>query len=65
MWAARDGGDAAAVLAGYPGPLWVVGGRAIEAFTEVTRPDEDIDIALAHEGEVKVGVRVRKGWWRA
>jgi hypothetical protein len=34
------------VLTGYPGPWWVVGGRAIEAFTRVPRPHEDIDIAL-------------------
>jgi hypothetical protein len=45
-WVPRDEADAAALLAGYPGQWWVVGGRAIEAFTGVTRPHEDIDIAL-------------------
>ena len=46
-WAVRDERDAAALLAGYPGPWWVVGGRAIEAFTGVTRPHEDIDIVVS------------------
>ena len=44
-WASRDETDAAALLTGYPCEWWVVGGRAIEAFTRHGRPHEDIDIA--------------------
>ena len=49
-WRQRDEADAASLLAGYPGQWWVVGGRAIEAFTGIPRPHEDIDIA-AYRGD--------------
>ena len=34
------------LMAGYPGPWWVVGGWAVEAFTGVPRFHEDIDLVV-------------------
>ena len=45
-WAPRTPQDAAALLDGYGGSWWVVGGWAAEAFTGVPRPHEDVDIAI-------------------
>jgi RimJ/RimL family protein N-acetyltransferase len=36
----------AELLHGFGAPWWIVGGHAIEAFTGVRRPHEDIDVAL-------------------
>lgn len=36
----------AAALASYDAPWWVCGGHAIEAFTGVSRPHDDIDIGF-------------------
>jgi hypothetical protein len=36
-------------LDGFPEPWWVVGGSAIEAFTGVPRPHEDIDVVVFHD----------------
>lgn len=38
--------EAAALLEGLPVPWWVAGGWAIEAFTGVARPHEDIDLSI-------------------
>ena len=38
--------DAAELLDGYGANWWVVGGWAAQAFTGVTRPHEDVDIAI-------------------
>ena len=46
-WAARDERDAQQMMCGFTGAWWVVGGRALEAFTGVSRPREDIDIVAA------------------
>ena len=45
-WAPHTPQDAAALLAGYGGSWWVVGGWAAQAFTGVARPHEDVDIAI-------------------
>lgn len=36
----------AELLGGFPGPWWIAGGWAIEAFTGRHRPHEDTDVAL-------------------
>ena len=38
--------EVAGLLAGFGGPWWVCGGWAIEAFTGVPRPHEDIDVSI-------------------
>ena len=35
-----------ALLAGFEAPWWIVGGYAIEAFTQVPRPHEDVDLSI-------------------
>ena len=45
-WADREPQDAAALLEDYPGPWWIAGGWAIEAFTGAPRPHQDLDIAI-------------------
>jgi hypothetical protein len=45
-WAPHTPQDAAELLDGYGGSWWVVGGWAAQAFTGVTRPHEDVDIAI-------------------
>jgi len=34
------------LMAGFPRPWWVVGGHAVEAYTGVPRPHEDIDLVI-------------------
>lgn len=36
--------DAAAIMDGYPGPWWISGGWAVEAFTGTPRPHGDLDV---------------------
>lgn len=45
-WARRTPTDAAALFDGYPGIWWVAGGWALEAFTGVSRPHEDLDASV-------------------
>ncbi len=45
-WQAFGVAEAAAALASYDAPWWVCGGHAIEAFTGVRRPHDDIDIGF-------------------
>jgi hypothetical protein len=45
-WSSLTPARTAALLAGYPGDWWVVGGWAIEAFTGVPREHEDIDVVV-------------------
>ena len=40
--------DAAVLLQGYPGPWWIAGGWAIEAFTGVPREHDDLDLSTLH-----------------
>lgn len=42
-WAPRTPADVASLLEGYPGLWWIAGGWALEAFTGVHRPHDDID----------------------
>ncbi len=45
-WAERTPADAARLLAGYPGPWWIAGGWAIEAFTGAGRHHGDLDVEV-------------------
>ena len=45
-WDSLDPDELKSVMEGYPKPWWVVGGHAIEAFTGVPRPHEDIDLVV-------------------
>ena len=45
-WLARTPRDAVALFDGYAGPWWIAGGWAIEAFTGVHRPHDDIDPSI-------------------
>jgi hypothetical protein len=45
-WRDRDEFDAAELISGLDLQWWVVGGRAIEAFTHVRRKHRDVDIAI-------------------
>jgi len=47
------------MMRGFTGDWWVVGGRAIGAFTGVPRPLEDIDIALLRADLAEFRVRHR------
>nr|WP_300052163.1 hypothetical protein [uncultured Nocardioides sp.] len=45
-WLARTPRDAAALLDGYDRPWWIAGGWAIQAFTGVPRPHDDLDPSI-------------------
>ena len=45
-WAERTPPDAARLLADYPGPWWIAGGWAIEAFTGARRHHGDLDVEV-------------------
>ena len=45
-WTARTPLDAAELLDGYDRPWWIAGGWAIEAFTGVARPHDDVDPSI-------------------
>ena len=45
-WTARTPQDAAVLLEGYDRPWWIAGGWAIEAFTGVGRPHDDVDPSI-------------------
>lgn len=45
-WAGRTPAKAARLLQDYPGPWWVAGGWAIEAFSGVRRPHGDLDLEV-------------------
>jgi hypothetical protein len=50
---------------GFPQPWWVVGGHAIEAFTGVARPHEDVDLVIfsRHVPELREHFRGRYHLW--
>lgn len=48
-WQSLTPADARAFMDGFRGEWWVVGGYAVEAFTGVARPHEDIDVAFFFE----------------
>lgn len=66
-WRGRTPGDVAALLADYPGPWWIAGGWAIEAFTGVTRPHGDIDpsIPRADAPALRASLRGHLDVWAA
>jgi hypothetical protein len=45
-WLPRTPLDAARVMDGYPGRWWIAGGWALEAFTGVSRPHDDLDPSI-------------------
>ena len=45
-WAELTPADAAAWLDGFPGPWWISGGWAIEAFTGIRRRHKDVDATV-------------------
>lgn len=45
-WAPLSFAELASLLAGWDGPWWLCGGRALEAFTGVSRPHRDLDVAF-------------------
>ena len=45
-WLSRTPQDAAVLLEGYLHPWWIAGGWAIEAFTGVSRPHDDVDPSI-------------------
>lgn len=45
-WISHEPADAALLLRDYPGQWWIAGGWAIEAFTGIPRPHEDLDIGI-------------------
>lgn len=45
-WLPRTPSDAALLFEGYPGRWWVAGGWALEAFTGVSRPHDDLDPSI-------------------
>ena len=45
-WDPLDPADAYEFLADFPGPWWVVGGWAVEAFSGVHREHHDLDVAI-------------------
>jgi hypothetical protein len=45
-WLARVPQDAAELFTGYAGRWWIAGGWAIEAFTGVPRPHDDLDPSI-------------------
>lgn len=49
-WAPRTPQDAAALFEGYGDLWWIAGGWAIEAFTNVPRPHDDVDPSIPRSG---------------
>lgn len=45
-WDSLDPAGVADLMAEFPGPWWVVGGWAIEAFSGRSRPHKDVDIVI-------------------
>jgi hypothetical protein len=45
-WHARTPQDAAELFTGYGGRWWIAGGWAIEAFTNIPRPHDDLDLSI-------------------
>jgi hypothetical protein len=45
-WRARTPQDAVDLMHGYDRPWWIAGGWAIEAFTGVARPHDDVDPSI-------------------
>ncbi|MEV6287687.1 hypothetical protein [Kribbella sp. NPDC051770] len=61
-WHVSSPQDAARLLDGYPSDWWIAGGWAIEAFTGVRRPHEDVDVSLWRK-DVELLREHLKGEW--
>lgn len=61
-WHVSSPQDAAQLLDGYSSDWWIAGGWAIEAFTGVRRPHEDVDVSLWRE-DVELLRQHLKGEW--
>lgn len=46
LWEPLSPAEVAALMDGFAGPWWIVGGHAIEAFTGVKRVHEDVDVVI-------------------
>lgn len=66
-WRPRTADDVAELLRDYPGPWWIAGGWAIEAFTGVPRPHGDIDASIPRDdvGSLRKHLRGRLDVWAA
>lgn len=66
-WAPLIPGEVAGFLAGFDHPWWLVGGWAIEAFTGVERPHEDIDVVVfrRHLADLRASLGDRWHLWSA
>lgn len=64
-WDAINPVDLQTLMDGFPEPWWIVGGHAIEAFTRVPRPHEDIDLVIfsRHVPELREQFRGRYHLW--
>jgi hypothetical protein len=49
-WISRTPQDVAALFEGYGDRWWIAGGWAIEAFTDIPRPHDDIDPSVPRSG---------------
>ncbi|ADB33926.1 conserved hypothetical protein [Kribbella flavida DSM 17836] len=58
-WRPASPEQAREVFAGYAGDWWIAGGWAIEAFTGVPRPHEDIDVSLWRRDVEKLRVHLK------
>ncbi|MDH6679485.1 hypothetical protein M2284_003707 [Rhodococcus sp. LBL1] len=45
-WARRTPADTAELFSEYPGAWWISGGWALEAFTGISRPHDDVDPSI-------------------
>ncbi len=54
-WADSTPATAAALLEGFGRPWWISGGWAIEAFTGVSRPHKDVDVAIFRRDVPELG----------
>jgi|SRR6478735_1845483 len=66
-WLARTPRDAAALLDGYDRPWWIAGGWAIQAFTGVPRPHDDLDPSILRSdvGALRHHLADRLDVWQA
>jgi len=64
-WDSPDPVGLQTLMDGFPAPWWIVGGYAIEAFTGVGRPHEDIDLVIfsRHVPELREHFRGRYHLW--
>jgi hypothetical protein len=61
-WHVSSPQDAAHLLDGYPSDWWIAGGWAIEAFTGVPRPHEDVDVSLWRKDVEVLRQHLKSDW---